>query len=130
MSMKSKLRQLVNKQLATFQALRKCGFDSDDIYLRIDGRKVFTELRPSLHPNLTFRIDYPGAPDVDAQEYIRMWQAAAEWWNREATLEQRNEIYFRWYTADHLGALALAIFAKGISVPNHPNLQHAHGDLH
>ncbi|OHD23154.1 MAG: hypothetical protein A2Y38_19940 [Spirochaetes bacterium GWB1_59_5] len=112
-----KYASIIKKQLATFEALRRLKFSSDDIYVAFyNNGEVFTELRPPGEPH--FRMNFTGEPRVKIEDYAREWQEACTWWNSPDTDDSdRREIFEREFGGGHAVALVLALKDKGIRVP-------------
>jgi hypothetical protein len=114
-------KQITDKQLAAFEALRQLGFSSDDIYAgTANGGEVFTFLRVE---GKQFNMNFPGTPRVDDAAYAAAYKAAASWWNDDTTSEaEKRGIYRKEFPVggSQLYRLAKAVQAKGITVPKFP----------
>lgn len=109
---------LLKKQLATFEALRRLGFDSCDIFVSYNHGNVLTVL---MTQSKRFNIEFPDSEvPTSEDEYVLQYKKMAERWNSEMSETERDQIYRTVYTADSLAAVAVALVAKGISIPNLP----------
>lgn len=122
------LTALAHKQLAIWEALRRLGFEADDIFVGVvdnDGRiaqrgEVKTVLRPADQPGTQFVVNFPGSPKVDKDAYERVWKVEATRWKDAMTHEERDLIYRINVTEEVLLNLVVAIGTKGIKVPELP----------
>jgi len=106
-----KLKAYARQQLAVFEAFRKLGFPSDDIYVAFyNGGELFTTLKQG---GKEFNVTISKGEKVDAEAYQKVWLAESERWNTSMTNKERDEIYFGEFTEVKLAELAVVLLAKG-----------------
>lgn len=100
-------------QLALFEALRRLGFTSDELFTGYNKGNPVTVI---LAEGKQFVVSVEGGLccDLDENEYFLGWREAAEWWNDEATRAEQLTIYRAHVNEDKLAALILALAAKGM----------------
>ena len=83
---------LYEMQLAVFEALRRLGFTSDEIYAGYNNGQPVTVLKAQ---GKQFVLNYPKAVDVPqtAEEYVAGWQEACEAWNSKMDNTERTRIF-------------------------------------
>ena len=109
-----KLRALARRQIAHFEALRKLGFPSDEIFVAFyNGGELFTTLRER---GKEFNITISKGEKIDAQAYQPVYEEVATAWNTTMTKKEREEIYFGEFTEMKLAELALVLKMKGFDV--------------
>lgn len=80
------------RQLAIFEALRRLGIPSDDIYVAFyNGGELFTEVRQG---DLRFYISISQGQKLDGRAYEVLWVEKTKDWN-EGPEDLRQEIYFK-----------------------------------
>jgi ribosomal protein L25 (general stress protein Ctc) len=131
------LTKIAHKQIAVFEALRRCGYPPADIYVAVvDGKgqvsrhgSVKTVLRTQ---GKQFVIDIEADSKlvkVDRGEYHRVWEAEAARWNSKGTAEgamvdeERDRIYRDNVTEGWFLDLVVLLRKKGLRVPNLPAAQ-------
>jgi hypothetical protein len=113
------MKQLVEKQLAITEALRRLGFAAANIDSGVDGTgHAFVKLSPPGQPE--FIVDFPGSPTVDYAEFNELSKRERHRWNTTMSDEEGLAIYHRHITVEALVLLAYKIIEKGITVPNAP----------
>jgi len=101
-----------DRQLALFEALRRIGFTSDEIFTGYNSGRPVTVIRAE---GKQFVMCMEGSCTVeDENEYILGWREAAEWWNGKATDRERMAIYCAYFDEAKLAVLIFALDAKGM----------------
>lgn len=105
--------------LATFEALRRCGFSSDNIYFTLAIN--FHTRRPHLAIQLqaqarTFTVNC-GELDAEGDELRDLWQASAKWWNGEATEELRKQLWEASHVYENKVDFLAGLLGNGFRLP-------------
>ena len=108
----------VHKQLAMFEALRRLGFQSDDIYVSWDEVKKapLTILR---RDEKNFVIDYPESFEhPESKELYRQeWMSESERWNTVMSMVERDSIYRSYVNEALYFDLVMSLRLSGIFPP-------------
>lgn len=108
----------VHKQLAIFEALRRLGFASKEIYVSWSGRPN-TVL---MEGDRSFTMSYPEtAHSSDEAEWLEEWLREANRWNNEMTAADRDRLYRQHVSTEVLGLLAIALKARGFRIRRSEN---------
>ena len=103
--------EVLMKGLATFEALRRLGFESDDIYYAMtpdfQGDYFVVQLKTQ---GKVFTIT---VGEVDRATWVDRWTDAGNWWNN-ATDTEMDYVWQRWHPPNELIA---ALLAKGFVFP-------------
>ena len=102
-------------QLAVFEALRRLGFQPDDIFVAYNYGEPVTVLRTQ---GKQFVMNYPHAGEVPAntEEYNRGWHEACQAWNATMSDADRARIYEERFVAQGESVPLLeALKRKGIT---------------
>lgn len=114
------LTKLARRQLAMYEALRRLGFQPDQIFVTfyngdpVTGADVFTELRVD---GKVFKSNFRGEKKVTREAYLATWTRENVWWNEKANRKEKLAIYQKEFSVSMLLSLATAIASKGITVP-------------
>lgn len=109
--------ELVHRQLATFEALRRLGFAADDIHVDADSvtKKVMTLLKAQ---GKEFRIEFFDVPmPTSIEDYQKSWTAEAARWTGDMSEAEMDRIYRKHYDVEKLASLAMALHEKGFEIP-------------
>jgi hypothetical protein len=132
------LVKIAHKQLAVFEALRRCGYPPDDIYVAVvDNRGMVTRhgsVKTVLRTQgkqfvIDIEEDDGKLAKVDRDEYQPVWLAESTRWNSKGTVEgamvdkERDDIYRSNVTEAWLIVLVGLLRKKDITVPNLPAAQ-------
>ncbi len=110
------LKKLAHRQLAYFEALRKLGYSSDDIYVYFQGGELFTQLHQG---EKRFNITVSRGVTVNPDEYQVFWKKQCVRWNTVMKEAERMKIYRAEFpTSTKLLSLTTALIDKGFTVPN------------
>lgn len=103
--------EVLMKGLATFEALRRLGFESDDIYYAMtpgfQGDYFVVQLKTQ-GKEFTITVG-----EVDRTTWVERWTDAGNWWNN-ATDTEMDYVWQRWRPPNELIA---ALLAKGFVFP-------------
>jgi len=83
------LHPAIREALALHESFRTLSFSPDDIYFRPLADKVVVTIRRG---GKEFNAE-AGKHNLAIPELCRQWSAAATWWNKEATNDERMEIF-------------------------------------
>ncbi len=99
--------EVFQRQLAVFEALRRIGFTAEELFVNYNQGEPVTLVRVD-GKEFIVRADGPCAPQNEP-EYIEGWLKAAEWWNNEATENERMLIYHKHITPGTLLTMIVAL---------------------
>lgn len=106
------LAEVFGRQLAVFEALRRIGFTSEELFVAYNAGTPVTLIRVG-EKEFVVRTDGPCDPKSEV-EYIEGWLKAAEWWNSGAAEDERMPIYHQFITPGTLLNLILALDDAGM----------------
>lgn len=107
---------LVQRQIASLEALKRLGFEDEDIHVETENGKIFTVLKTQ---GKTFKIGFPDEPDPKSvEDYQAAWMAEARRYGSDMPESERNRIYREHWDADKLDGLNDALIEKGFAVPS------------
>ena len=104
--------EVFQRQLAVFEALRRIGFTSEELFVSYNSGVPVTLVRAG-EKQFAISADGPCAPQSET-EYIEGWVKAAEWWNSGAAEDERMPIYHQFITPGTLLNLILALDDAGM----------------
>ena len=104
----------INEMLASHEALRKLGFEPDEIYVMLDSSNtaVVTLKAQDLEFNITCG-DFEG----DADEFSSQWSEAVGQWNKSMSTDTMNKIWKSSFVYANIAQLIMALKQKGFYVP-------------
>lgn len=105
------LEQVLNEALATFEAYRRLGFTSDEIFFTLDSVNIFMVLQTQ---GKEFTITCGPRGVLDANQITAEWNKKAEAWNGTMTAPEREQIWISSFVASHCGSLIDGLMRKGI----------------
>lgn len=104
----------VHKQLAMFEALRRLGFQPENIYVHWAG-KPCTVLKEA---ERTFTVSFPHSlHSPKEEEWLAEWLCEVDRWNGDMVNSERDSIYREHMSPEVLEILVIALKAKGFRVP-------------
>lgn len=84
----SSLEDYAHRQLGFFEALRRLGIPSDDIFVAFyNGGELFTTVK---QPGRTFNASISEGVKVDHVAYLKVWKEVAAWWNARDDVERQK----------------------------------------
>lgn len=115
---KDALLEYAHEQLAVWEALRKLGFQADDIYAAFynDG-ELFTTLKAG---GKEWNYSVSHTQKVSSDLYIPLYTAECERWNT-TTQEERRKIFMKHMPVDKMIQIAISIRIKDIEIPKMPD---------
>lgn len=108
-----KLEQVLNEALASFEAYRRLGFPSEEIFFIMDATNVFMVLKTQ---GKEFTIVCGPRGDLEGNQIIDEWNKRANAWNGTMTTMEREEIWTSSFVANHCGSLIDGLLHKGITL--------------
>lgn len=115
---KRTLLDYAHEQLAIWEALRKLGFQADDIYAAFyNGNELFTTLKAG---DKEWNGSISRGQKIPAEPYIALYTAECDRWNK-TTPEARREIFDRHMPVEKMIDVAIGLRMKGIDIPNLPD---------
>lgn len=118
----SQLERPYQEALGFFEALRRCGFSNDDIYIAcgpIDGGKlrVQTVLRAQ---GKEFRCDAGILDFNDEERFKNDWKKASDLWNEQADTKEGADLWKSSYAYRYSGSLVSALALRGFNLDIKP----------
>ena len=102
------LAEVFERQLAIFEALRRIGFASKELFVSYNAGVPVTLIRVEAK-EFVISADGPCTPRHE-DEYIAGWMEASTWWNERATNEERMELYHKYISEETLLTMILALY--------------------
>ncbi len=99
--------EVFERQLAVFEALRRIGFTSEELFVSYNGGVPVTLIRVG-DKQFAVSTEGPCAPQSEP-EYIEGWMKAAEWWNTTAAEGERMPLYHKYISHGTMLNLILAL---------------------
>ena len=115
---KDRLLEYAHVQLAYWNALRRMGFDADDIYAAFyNGGELFTTLKvggKEWSASISEGIKISAEPNVSIYTFeCQMYNAAPN--------DKRDEIFRKYMPVEKMIQMAISLRAKGIVIPALPD---------
>lgn len=102
----------LNNALAAFEAFRRLGFPSDNLFFIQDEKSVFMALEL---PDKHFTI-YCGPKNGTKDEVVEAWQKKAEAWNHTMTPDEREAIWTGSFISMNCSSLITGMLKKGFQL--------------
>lgn len=117
MTARARKTRIVDRQLATFEALRRLGFTPEELFTSWNNGNPVTVVKAQ---GKVFVIDYKPLTDteVPATEaaYTEAWTTAATAWNETLTDEERNIVYRKFIDVKTLLGLTVLLQRNGFTL--------------
>ena len=112
------MRVLYEKQLALFEAFRRLGFTSDEIFVGYNGGNPVVVVRAQ-EKQFAVAVGDTGPQPTDEQQYQEEWVDAVAAWNGGMLTEVERQRLYREHVIDAGKGMPLleALFAKGFVLP-------------
>lgn len=115
---KDRLLEYAHIQLSYWNALRRMGFDADDIYAAFyNGGELFTTLKVG---GKEWSASISEGIKISADLYVPVYTAACEMYNT-APDAKRDEIFQKYMPVEKMIQMAISLRAKGIVIPALPD---------
>jgi len=112
------LLEYAHEQLAVWEALRKLGFPSDDIYAAFyNGNELFTTLKVG---DKEWNGSISRGKKIPPEPYIALYTAECERWN-QTTEGERRRIFDAYMPVEKMINIAVGVRCKGIDIPSLPD---------
>ncbi len=110
--MPAQLHEVFERQLATFEALRRIGFEADELFVYYNGGEPITVIVvDGVKVGVPIRIPYAD----DEESYCIGWQAASLWWNTEPSAN-RHEIFQKHWSENGIWSLIVSLHERGLPI--------------
>lgn len=105
-----------HRQLAMWLALRRLGFESDEIFVQwADGPRTVLKVEDKI-----FSVSYPEST-VAESDWLEEWTTQANYWNSQMSDEDRERMYRRHVSNDVMLVLALTLKSQGFRIRGSEN---------
>lgn len=112
---KSEIHPAIRECMGAFEAFRRLGFKSDDIFAAVDTYGRAYSILRTQGKEFTATV---GMFDGRAQEFVRGWEEAAAATNKgEISPDDLQSIYQESFVLQNSVGLLLALEKKGIALP-------------
>lgn len=105
---------VLEQALAVFEAFRRLGFTSDEIFFTLDSVHVFMTLRTQ---GREFVITCGPYGPLTPREATDQWNEMAREWNGPMTETERQRIWGQSFIFNQGGDLIRGLVRKGIQIP-------------
>lgn len=112
----SELPEAMQEALAVFEALRRLGFLSDDIYASF-GLADLTMLMTLRTPTRDASIRVGKLPKMTRKQFVKLWTIACEGANGKFPQSSLDDLWQKSSVYQNSGRLVMSLVTAGISIP-------------